>query len=48
VLAWNGLAFARLQSGDGSGAADAMRESLRLRPDQTEIRAALEKLRPSR
>ena len=48
ALAWNGLAFARLGSGDESGAADAMRESLRLRPDQAEIRAALEKLRPSR
>ena len=44
VLAWNGLAFARLASGDERGAADALRESLRLQPDQADIRATLQKL----
>ena len=44
VLSWNGLAYSRLATGDKGGAADAMRESLRLQPDQADIRGALEKL----
>jgi len=44
-LAWNGLASAKLRLGDRSGAADAMRRSLRIQPDQPEIGAALRDLR---
>ena len=44
-LAWNGLASAKLRLGDRSGAADAMRRSLRIQPDQPEIDAALRDLR---
>ena len=40
-LAWNGLAFAKIQAGDTDGAADAMRQSLRLQPNQPDIKAAL-------
>ena len=43
-LAWNGLAFARLQTGDKAGAADAMRQSLRVEPAQADIEAALRDL----
>jgi choline-sulfatase len=43
-LAWNGLASAKLRLGDRSGAADAMRHSLRIQPDQPEINAALRDL----
>jgi predicted TPR repeat methyltransferase len=44
TLAWNGLAFAKLKSGDRNGAAEAMRESLRLQPDQPDIIVALKNL----
>ena len=44
TLAWNGLAYARLATGDARGAAEALRESLRLQPNQADIRAALENL----
>jgi arylsulfatase A-like enzyme/Tfp pilus assembly protein PilF len=44
TLAWNGLAFAKLQSGDRNGAAEAMRQSLRIQPDQPDIIVALKNL----
>ena len=44
TLAWNGLAFARQQSGDRIGAAAAMRESLRIEPNQPDIIVALKNL----
>jgi len=43
-LAWNGLAFAKQQSGDRIGAAAAMRESLRIEPNQPDIIVALKNL----
>jgi choline-sulfatase len=43
-LAWNGLAFAKLQSGDARGAGDAMRQSLRMQPNQPDIIVALKNL----
>jgi len=43
-LPWNGLAFAKLRVGDKSGAADALRHSLRLEPNQADIKASLEDL----
>ena len=43
-LPLNGLAFAKVQAGDKRGAADAMRQSLRLEPNQPDIKAALAEL----
>jgi predicted Zn-dependent protease len=40
-LVWNGLASAKMQSGDRRGAADALRESLRLEPNQADIARTL-------
>jgi predicted Zn-dependent protease len=48
TLAWNGLAFARQQSGDRIGAAAAMRESLRIEPNQPDIIVALRNLDAAR
>lgn len=44
TLAWNGLAFARASAGDTAGAAEAMRRSLQIEPDQPEIAATLANL----
>ena len=41
TMALNGLGLTRLELGDRSGAAAALRESLRLDPNQPEIRSAL-------
>ena len=40
-LAWNGLAFAKRQAGERSGAIEAMRRSLDFAPNQPKIAAAL-------
>lgn len=40
----NGLAMARLQTGDPGGAADALRRSLAINPDQPDIRNLLEQV----
>ncbi len=40
-VVWNGLAMARLESGNQAGAAEALRESLRAKPDQPNIRELL-------
>ncbi|MEW6363889.1 MAG: sulfatase-like hydrolase/transferase [Acidobacteriota bacterium] len=41
---YNGLAMARIETGDREGARDALRESLLLAPNQRDIRAMLESL----
>lgn len=41
---WNGLAMARLESGNQPGAVEALRESLRAKPDQSSIRELLNRL----
>jgi predicted Zn-dependent protease len=43
-LVWNGLAAARLANGDRTGAAAALRESLRAKADQPQVRAMLQQL----
>ena len=43
-IVWNGLAAARLESGDRAGAAAALEASLRARPDQPDIREMLRRL----
>jgi choline-sulfatase len=43
-VAWNGLAMARLETGNQAGAADALRESLRAKPDQPNIRELLRRI----
>jgi len=40
----NGLGFARLESGDRPGAVDALRRSLRLKPDQPNVAAVVRQL----
>jgi arylsulfatase A-like enzyme/tetratricopeptide (TPR) repeat protein len=40
----NGLGFARLEAGDTPGAAEALRRSLRLKPDQPNVAAALKQI----
>jgi cytochrome c-type biogenesis protein CcmH/NrfG len=44
-MAWNGLGLTRLSLGDGKGARAALRESLRLDPDQPEVARTLAELR---
>jgi hypothetical protein len=41
---WNGLAAARLESGNVPGAAEALRASLRADPNQPRVRELLEKV----
>jgi Flp pilus assembly protein TadD len=43
-MALNGLALTRLQLGDRAGAAAALRESLRLDPQQPEVASQLREL----
>jgi arylsulfatase A-like enzyme/Flp pilus assembly protein TadD len=43
-LGWNGLAAAKLQLSDKAGAADALRQSLRVSPDQPDVRTKLREL----
>lgn len=43
-VVWNGLAAARLASGDTTGAAAALRESLRANADQPQVHAMLQQL----
>jgi len=43
-VVWNGLAMARLQSGNPGGAVDALRQSLAAKPDQPEIRDLLQRV----
>lgn len=43
-VVWNGLAMARLQSGNQAGAVDALRQSLRAKPDQPNIRELLDRV----
>jgi cytochrome c-type biogenesis protein CcmH/NrfG len=45
TMALNGLGFTRLSLGDSSGAAEALRESLRLDPKQAEVAQALADIR---
>ena len=47
-IVFNGLAVAKLQSGDGAGAAAALRRSLTLKPDQPDIRELLQRLESRR
>lgn len=47
-VVWNALAFARLETGNRVGAAEAMRRSLRLRADQPRIAEALRHLDQTR
>ena len=44
TLAWNGLAFAKRQAGDRSGAIEALRHSLAIQPNQPRIAAALDEM----
>jgi choline-sulfatase len=44
-VVWNGLAMARLETGDRAGAVQALRESLRARPDQPNIKEWLDRIR---
>jgi arylsulfatase A-like enzyme/Flp pilus assembly protein TadD len=44
---WNGLAMARLETGNREGAAAALRESLRANPNQPQIRELLARVRYS-
>jgi arylsulfatase A-like enzyme/predicted Zn-dependent protease len=44
-IAWNGLASAKMNIGDQAGAVEALRHSLRLKPDQADIQAALRSFR---
>jgi choline-sulfatase len=44
LIVWNSLGFARLESGNQAGAIDALRHSLRVKPDQPNIVAMLRKL----
>jgi choline-sulfatase len=44
-LVWNGLAMARLETGNQGGAIEALRESLKAKPDQPNIRELLGRLR---
>ena len=43
-VVWNSLAMARLETGDRAGAAAALRESLRARPDQANIKDLLDRV----
>ena len=43
-VVWNGLAMARLQSGNAAGAIDALRRSLAAKPDQPDIRDLLQRV----
>jgi Flp pilus assembly protein TadD len=43
-IVWNSLGFARLESGNQAGGIDALRQSLRVKPDQPNIVAMLQKL----
>jgi tetratricopeptide (TPR) repeat protein len=43
-VVWNGLAMARLETGNQAGAVQALRQSLRARPDQPNIKDMLERL----
>lgn len=47
-LAWNGLGFAKQESGDPAGAANAFQRSLRLDPNQPEVAAALRRAAAAR
>ncbi len=44
AMAWNGLGLTRLELGDRVGAAAALRESLRLEPDQPEVARTLREI----
>jgi Tfp pilus assembly protein PilF len=43
-VVWNSLGFARLESGNPAGAADALRQSLRAQPAQPRIVEALRQI----
>jgi Tfp pilus assembly protein PilF len=43
-IVWNSLAMARLETGNEAGAAEALRQSLRSKPDQPDITALLQRL----
>jgi len=43
-VVWNSLGFARLESADQTGAIDALRQSLRVKPDQPNIVAMLRRI----